>query len=123
MFSVSKARAAKSLSAIAGIALFASACSGGGGGATTSATKGGFAFNPTTLTIDAGKAATITLKNPDAVVHDLQINGIPTPFKIEAQPGKDASGNVTIDKAGTYDFVCTQPGHEAAGMKGQITVK
>lgn len=120
MFSISKMRAA---SALAGFALFASACGGGGGGATTSAAKGGFSYNPATLTIDAGKAATITLKNPDAVIHDLVVKGLPAEFKLEAQPGKDASASLTVDKAGTYEFVCTQPGHEAAGMKGSLVVK
>src|SRR5438105_3416656 len=121
MFSVSRMRVA---SALAGFALLASACGGGGGGgATTSATKGGFAYNPATLSIDAGKAATITLKNPDAVIHDIVVRGLPTEFKIEAQPGKDASGSLTVDKAGSYEFYCSQPGHEAAGMKGTLTVK
>lgn len=126
MFSFSKLRASSCLSAVAGIALLASACSGGGGGGsatTTSAAKGGFAYNPATLTIDAGKAATLTLKNPDAVIHDLVVKGLPKEFKLEAAPGKDASGSITVDKAGTYEFVCSQPGHEAAGMKGQLVVK
>ena len=35
-------------------------------------------------------------------------------------------GTSTIDianlKAGTYTFYCSVPGHEAAGMKGTLTV-
>jgi len=29
---------------------------------------------------------------------------------------------VTIDKAGDYTYYCAIPGHEAAGMKGTLTV-
>ena len=37
-------------------------------------------------------------------------------------PGKSATLKVTITKAGTYEFLCTVPGHAAAGMKGLAKV-
>jgi uncharacterized cupredoxin-like copper-binding protein len=45
------------------------------------------------------------------------------PVKIEAQGGQTARGAFTIDTPGTYTFVCTVPGHAAAGMRGTITVR
>ena len=37
-------------------------------------------------------------------------------------PGKSATLKLTIAKAGTYEFLCTVPGHAAAGMKGLVKV-
>lgn len=40
-----------------------------------------------------------------------------------AAGGQSASGTFTIDRPGTYTFICSQPGHEAGGMKGTITAQ
>jgi len=37
-------------------------------------------------------------------------------------PGQSATVTVTIKKAGKYEFLCSIPGHAAAGMKGLIGV-
>jgi plastocyanin len=36
-------------------------------------------------------------------------------------PGKTASLSFTFKKKGTYEYLCTVPGHAAAGMKGPLT--
>ncbi len=54
------------------------------------------------------------------VVHDFKINGKVTPL---LQPGKSAKLTVKFAKAGTYPYLCTVPGHAAAGMKGVFTVR
>lgn len=118
--SVNFRRAATVFATLTGTALLAAACSGGGGGGTTvSAKKGGFAFDPASLTIKANTPTTITLKNPDAVRHDWVIAD--KNIKIVADPGKEGTGSVNLP-AGTYKVVCTEPGHEAAGMVGQLVV-
>jgi uncharacterized cupredoxin-like copper-binding protein len=35
-------------------------------------------------------------------------------------PGQSASFSVTVNKAGKYEYLCSVPGHAAAGMKGLI---
>jgi hypothetical protein len=35
-------------------------------------------------------------------------------------PGQSATFTVTIKKAGKYEYLCSIPGHAAAGMKGLI---
>jgi nitrite reductase (NO-forming) len=63
----------------------------------------------------------ITLKNIESGTHDLQIHGI-SGFQVEVSgEGSTASGKVQLKK-GTYDYYCSIPGHEAAGMKGTLTV-
>lgn len=114
-----KRRAVSLLSTLAGAALLAVACTSGGGGTVVEAKKGGFEFIPKDVKISANTATTITFKNPDAVIHDWVIPD--KNIKIEAAPGKEASTSVNLP-AGTYRVVCTQPGHEAAGMVGQLIV-
>jgi uncharacterized cupredoxin-like copper-binding protein len=68
------------------------------------------------------KAGTITfdVKNDGKIPHDLAVKetGDKTPL---IQP--DGSAKLTVDlKPGTYELLCTVPGHEAAGMKTSITV-
>jgi uncharacterized cupredoxin-like copper-binding protein len=68
------------------------------------------------------KAGEITfeVKNDGKIPHDLAIKG--TADKTELIPaGGTAELKVTL-KAGKYELYCTVPGHEAAGMKLNITV-
>ena len=37
-------------------------------------------------------------------------------------PGSETSLTVTFTKPGTYRYLCTVPGHAAAGMKGDLKV-
>ena len=99
-----------------------SAGSGASGNAGSSAStqgtaiqvKGGeFFFRlPTKSTAKPGKV-TFVFKNIGHVTHDFKINGKQTPL---IQPGKTAKLVVTFKK-GKYPYLCTVPGHAAAGMK------
>ena len=55
------------------------------------------------------------------IQHSFRIKNVDG-FMIEAGGGKTATGKVKLP-AGTYTFYCDIPGHEAAGMKGTLTVK
>jgi nitrite reductase (NO-forming) len=57
---------------------------------------------------------TFKVTNKGHVSHDFKINGKKTPL---VKPGKSASLTVTLKK-GSFKYVCTVPGHAAAGMKG-----
>jgi nitrite reductase (NO-forming) len=37
-------------------------------------------------------------------------------------PGQSATLKYTLKKAGKYEYLCTVPGHAAAGMKGVLKV-
>ena len=78
-------------------------------------------FKITTASTDL-KAGEITfeVKNDGKIPHDLAIKG--TSDKTELIPaGGTAELKVTL-KAGKYELYCSVPGHEAAGMKLNITV-
>ena len=63
----------------------------------------------------------IQLKNIESGIHDLVIRDVPG-FQIEVSgEGDTVSKKVELEK-GKYEFYCTVPGHEEAGMKGTLTV-
>jgi len=69
-------------------------------------------------TLKAGKYR-FGVKNVGKIPHDLAIKG---GVKTELiQPGGEATLEADL-KPGKYTFYCTVPGHEAAGMKVDVTV-
>ncbi|HEY1015569.1 MAG TPA: multicopper oxidase domain-containing protein [Herpetosiphonaceae bacterium] len=75
-------------------------------------------FEPAKLEVAAPGRYTVTLVNDGVILHDVTF---PDGTKITADAGKTASGTVDIP-AGGLEFICSVPGHAAAGMKGAITV-
>jgi uncharacterized cupredoxin-like copper-binding protein len=90
----------------------------------------------TAVTVTAGKPAefkftlsktaavkgfvSFRVTNKGKLSHDFKIAGKKT---AAVKPGKTATLNVTINKPGKYQFLCTVKGHAAAGMKGTFTVR
>ncbi len=58
--------------------------------------------------------------NDGAVEHDFRIRGKGTPM---LGAGERATLTVRFPKPGRFTFVCTVPGHAAAGMVGKLIVK
>jgi len=82
------------------------------------------AFTPSQLTVPAGRPVQLTLQNSGAIPHTFTLaEGVATPVTIKADGGQTARGTFTLEKPGTYTFICEVPGHTAAGMKGTITVQ
>lgn len=96
------------------------------GGASTTlqleASSTALEFDTTSLEAKAGKV-TIDFTNPSAIAHNVVIE----------QEGKELAGFEPIAEGkesetaeldpGTYTFLCTVPGHAAAGMEGTLVVK
>jgi quinohemoprotein ethanol dehydrogenase len=78
-----------------------------------------FHFTLSTQTVHTGMV-TFRVTNNGGIPHNLRINGKQTP---NIDPGSTANLKVTFTKAGSYPYLCTIPGHAAAGMKGVLTVK
>ena len=64
-------------------------------------------------------SVTFTLVNKGHLSHDFKINGKKSTL---LGPGKTTKFTVSFAKAGKYPYICTVPGHSAAGMKGTLTV-
>ena len=115
----------------AGLAVVAllAACGGGGGGSaqpsgSTAVTMTEFKFDPSSISVPHG-GATFWLVNSGTSSHDMAVRDssgktIATSELVSA--GDSKAFTVNIPAAGSYTFYCTQPGHEASGMKGTLTV-
>jgi uncharacterized cupredoxin-like copper-binding protein len=89
--------------------------------ATTIQVKGGeFFFRLSKKSIAKPGKVTFVFKNVGHVLHDFSIDGKQTPL---VQPGQTAKLVVTFTKPGKYPYLCTVPGHAAAGLKGTFTVQ
>ena len=88
--------------------------------ATTVQVKGGeFFFKLSAKSVASPGKVTFVFKNTGHILHDFKISGKKTPL---IGPGKTATIAVTLKK-GKYTYLCTVPGHAAAGMKGVFTVR
>jgi uncharacterized cupredoxin-like copper-binding protein len=75
-------------------------------------------FTLSKTSVPAG-AVTFRVTNKGKSTHDFKIAGKKSAL---LRPGKTAVLVVTLKK-GKAAYLCTLPGHAAAGMKGTITVK
>jgi plastocyanin len=79
-------------------------------------------FLASSATATTGKV-TLRMKNASSVPHDIAITGGGVS---QVGPIVSGGGTSTVTATlppGTYTFYCSVDGHEAAGMKGTITVK
>ena len=66
------------------------------------------------------KTVVFKVTNVGKLPHDFKISGRKTAL---IAPGKTATLRVNFPVAGKYPYLCTVPGHAAAGMKGVFTIK
>ena len=75
-------------------------------------------FKPASLTVPAAGRYEVKLDNTGSTAHDVTFaDGT----KIAADAGATGAGEVDVTAAG-LSFLCSIPGHAAAGMQGAITV-
>lgn len=91
-----------------------------GGASEVEVTASDFGFAPAEITIEAGVPINLTLLNTGEVAHDLVITDLGV--RIAAGPGQRATTGLEIAQAGSYQFLCSYPGHAAAGMTGTLNV-
>ena len=85
-------------------------------------------YKPNVLTIPADKDVKVVITNRGVTLHNFSVtdhknSGLKNlNIVVNTDPGK--TSDVTINApAGDYYFFCDQPGHEAAGMFGYLSVK
>lgn len=115
------------LVALAAVALFGlSACGGsddaepGAGGDASSATVRAtdFAFDPTSIEVDAGAEVEVTLVNAGNVTHSFTAEDLDV--DVEAETGQEATATFTApDEDTTIEFMCR---FHPSQMTGEITV-
>ena len=85
---------------------------------TVTVTMKEFKFVLSKSRVPHGKV-TFKLVNKGKLKHDFKIAGKKSPM---VNPGKTKLFVVTLTKKGKIAYLCTVPGHAAAGMKGKLTV-
>ena len=84
---------------------------------TVAATE--FKFVLSRRSVPVGSTVIFTVVNKGKISHNFKIGGKTTPNLL---PGKSAKLTVKFKKKGHYAYLCTIPGHAAAGMKGLFSV-
>jgi uncharacterized cupredoxin-like copper-binding protein len=111
------------LGAVVALAVAVSAFGSRSSGAATQKVTVGmseFKFAVTPKTVKKNVPVAFALTNKGTVKHNLKIGGKKS---ADLNPGKKATLTVTFKKPGRYAYLCTLPGHAAAGMKGVLVVK
>ena len=75
-------------------------------------------FDPEVIEIAAGEPVNITVTNQGGIFHDLVV--VELGFRVDVDPGATVTGGIEVDRPGSYEFLCTVPGHAAAGMEGRL---
>jgi Cu+-exporting ATPase len=79
-------------------------------------------FDPAEVHVKAGSWVVIRFTNDDPVFHDWMVEGLAN-VDAGARPGQTQKIRVLLDRPGTYDIMCTVPGHSEAGMVGKLVVE
>lgn len=89
---------------------------------SVSASGTALAFSKTKLTAPRGRVQLI-LNNKSPITHNIAIrgNGLKAKLGPIVTQGKQSKVTATV-KPGRYTYFCSVGGHEAAGMKGTLTV-
>ena len=100
---------------------------GGGGGASSTlnveADATQLAYTQDSLSTKSG-SVTVDFKNPSSTPHNVTIEDSNDNDIGATDTIASSSASTTVNlKPGTYTFYCSVDGHEAAGMKGTLTVK
>ena len=79
-----------------------------------------FAFEPEVLHLVAGEPVNVVLESSQGG-HNLAVSTVDFRLPI-VDEGEVTRGALTIDEPGTYEVVCTVPGHASEGMVGTVEV-
>jgi plastocyanin len=79
-----------------------------------------FSFKLSSKSITRPGTVKFGFRNVGHLEHNFTINGRHTP---DLEPGKAARLAVRFKHPGTYRYLCTEPGHAAAGMRGVFRVR
>jgi uncharacterized cupredoxin-like copper-binding protein len=90
------------------------------GAPTVHVTGVDFKFEPSTIHVPAAKTIDVVFANRGQSPHTFALQG--KGFELKTDPGGTASGALKRLKSGTYQFICTIPGHLQLGMKGTLVV-
>lgn len=91
------------------------------GATEATVTLNDFSISPAPVVIAAGEATNLTVTNDGAVPHDFTVPSLD--ISIVVAPGETVTAGIGAQPAGTYNTLCTIPGHASIGMVGKLVVE
>lgn len=86
-----------------------------------------FRFVPNRVDAEVGVPLTVRLTNRGTERHDLNFQSLHMPglggVESILEPGDTRTVTLRFDEPGSHAFICTLPGHAAAGMTGAVYVR
>lgn len=82
-----------------------------------------FAFSPSTITIKKGKSVKLIFENKGVQTHDWVIEDLDIKTQRVKGSNQDTLEFQAPDKEGSYNIICSVPGHKEAGMVGKLLVE
>ena len=84
-------------------------------------------FTPNQLDAKVGVPLTVRLTNRGTERHDLNFPSLHMPglggIESILDPGETRTITLQFDEPGSHTFICSLPGHAAAGMTGAVFVQ
>ena len=77
-------------------------------------------WDQTLIEAQAGQEVHLTIRNDGVLDHNFVSNELE--INLHLSPGESESFTFILNKAGNYNFICSIPGHEDAGMVGEIVI-
>ncbi|QKT03352.1 nitrite reductase, copper-containing [Ectothiorhodospiraceae bacterium 2226] len=74
------------------------------------------------LRVQPGAVVQITLVNSDGVQHDIAVPELKVQSEIITARGSSTAVSFRARDEGSFTYICTLPGHQAAGMEGLLVV-
>lgn len=80
-----------------------------------------FWFDNKQLDVSKGDSVKVTFRNTGSVIHNWVIPQFGAATQT-IQPGQVSSVEFVADESGTFEYLCTVPGHKERGMFGSLVV-
>ncbi len=80
-----------------------------------------FEIAPNDVRIAAGEAVNLTVRNEGAAPHDFTVPDLG--IRVVVAPGQTKTVGFTASLSGSYETLCTVPGHASLGMVGALIVE
>ena len=82
-----------------------------------------FAFSPSNVPVKKGERVKLVFENKGSQTHDWAVEDLNLKTQRIKSNSQDTLEFQTPDKAGSYDIICSVPGHKEAGMTGMLIVE
>ncbi len=81
-----------------------------------------FSFNPETINVNVSQTIKLVFNNTGTIAHDFEIPDLEIVIQTTNSGNTGEITFVAPAAAGSYDFICSIPGHKEAGMVGKLVV-